>query len=337
MSLVFTGDVAIPFDCEINLSELLPIFDGKRAIVNLEGMILENKDELKGFLNPMKYSIYSSEKVIDALVGLNAAAASLLNNHSLDYKYPLSRTFEKLKARGIAPFGRRNPDFIRVNDNGQQYLIVTFATGCTAQMFELFKPSVVVKMIGELRAKYPQDVLIVYPHWGIELSPLPDPADRHLAHRLIDAGADMIIGHHPHVVQPIEIYNGKKIYYSLGNFIFPQTRFGEKILRFSTDRVLQEMVVEIDGLHSVPQLLRFDNDHQTLVAADDVALETINGELSDAKFKKLFLKAVGRSKYLRFARYADSDFAEKAFTVRSKAYQAVRKLCIKLHLHNPYH
>jgi poly-gamma-glutamate capsule biosynthesis protein CapA/YwtB (metallophosphatase superfamily) len=72
-------------------------------------------------------------------------------------------------------------------------------------------------------AKKQSDVVIAFPHWGTEYK-VGDPGEaiRALAHRFIDAGADAIIGTHPHVIEDSEIYNGKKIYYSLGNFIFDQ-------------------------------------------------------------------------------------------------------------------
>ena len=57
-------------------------------------------------------------------------------------------------------------------------------------------------------------------HWGVEGSPEPKEEDIKLAKRLIDGGVDIIMGHHPHVVQGIEIYKGKPIFYSLGNFVF---------------------------------------------------------------------------------------------------------------------
>jgi poly-gamma-glutamate synthesis protein (capsule biosynthesis protein) len=59
-------------------------------------------------------------------------------------------------------------------------------------------------------------------HWGIEYKIVNSPAQQQLAHLIIDNGADLIIGHHPHVVQNIEEYKGKLIFYSLGNFIFDQ-------------------------------------------------------------------------------------------------------------------
>ncbi|HEX8974641.1 MAG TPA: CapA family protein [Patescibacteria group bacterium] len=66
------------------------------------------------------------------------------------------------------------------------------------------------------------DVVIVYTHWGKEFVSEPDGDIKNLAHEFIDAGADLIIGSHPHVEQTKEVYKGKTIYYSLGNFIFDQ-------------------------------------------------------------------------------------------------------------------
>ena len=66
------------------------------------------------------------------------------------------------------------------------------------------------------------DWLIVSIHWGNEYLPNPEKWRVDLAHQLVDVGADIIHGHHPHVLQPKEIYQDKPIYYSLGNFIFDQ-------------------------------------------------------------------------------------------------------------------
>ena len=66
------------------------------------------------------------------------------------------------------------------------------------------------------------DFIIINAHWGAEYKSLSNSRQRQLAHSLIDAGADVIIGHHPHVVQEMEIYNNRPIFYSLGNFVFDQ-------------------------------------------------------------------------------------------------------------------
>ena len=66
------------------------------------------------------------------------------------------------------------------------------------------------------------DFTVVQIHWGVEYEHMANPLQVQIAHSLIDAGADVVIGHHPHVVEGLEIYRGKPIFYSLGNFIFDQ-------------------------------------------------------------------------------------------------------------------
>ena len=66
------------------------------------------------------------------------------------------------------------------------------------------------------------DYIIINIHWGTEYSKKSSDTQKEIAHNFIDKGADLIIGHHPHVVQELEIYKGKQIFYSLGNFIFDQ-------------------------------------------------------------------------------------------------------------------
>jgi poly-gamma-glutamate synthesis protein (capsule biosynthesis protein) len=66
------------------------------------------------------------------------------------------------------------------------------------------------------------DVVVVSMHWGMEYVDHPPPSIRRMAHRIIDAGADVILGHHPHVPQGLEMYRGKLIAYSLGNLVFDQ-------------------------------------------------------------------------------------------------------------------
>jgi poly-gamma-glutamate synthesis protein (capsule biosynthesis protein) len=64
------------------------------------------------------------------------------------------------------------------------------------------------------------DYVVVNFHWGEELATQPDPEQMRFAHQVVDAGADLIVGHHPHVLQGIELYRGATIAYSLGNFLF---------------------------------------------------------------------------------------------------------------------
>ena len=78
----------------------------------------------------------------------------------------------------------------------------------------------VIEDIVAARRDYRADIVIPYMHWGWEEEPNPSPRLREFARRMIDAGADMVVGGHPHVTQGAEMYKGKPIVYSLGNFLF---------------------------------------------------------------------------------------------------------------------
>lgn len=74
--------------------------------------------------------------------------------------------------------------------------------------------------VREIRRQFAPDVIVVSLHWGIEYEPHPEARQRASGRAIIDAGADIILGHHPHVIQDIEHYAGGVIVYSLGNFLF---------------------------------------------------------------------------------------------------------------------
>ena len=86
----------------------------------------------------------------------------------------------------------------------------------------MVKEEEIIKTTKTVKSLNPDNFLIISLHWGEEYKLINSPAQQKLAHWLIEAGADLIIGHHPHVVQNIEKYQGKLIFYSLGNFIFDQ-------------------------------------------------------------------------------------------------------------------
>ncbi len=81
-----------------------------------------------------------------------------------------------------------------------------------------------LERVHRLRTADSTAVIIVSLHWGGEHTLQPVPRQRHDAHQLILAGADILVCHHTHTLQTIEDYHGKKIYYSIGNFIFDQQK-----------------------------------------------------------------------------------------------------------------
>ena len=95
-------------------------------------------------------------------------------------------------------------------------------------------------------------------HWGVEFCSQPNPSQRIQASQLFAAGADLIVGHHPHVIQDIDTINGHIVYYSIGNFVFDQRNpLGKKalmpIITFRKDTILQE-VKEVEIVRNCPRV-----------------------------------------------------------------------------------
>lgn len=145
------------------------------------------------------------------------------NNHSNDMRFEgHDESVRHLRDAGITVYGSEN----RVD---QDSLVIEEVKGKKVAFIGLndtYAPSIPVDMKAGLtlvkEAKNTADFVIVNIHWGEEYALVSNTRQRTLAHTLIDAGVDMVIGHHPHVVEEIEIYNKKPIFYSLGNFIFDQ-------------------------------------------------------------------------------------------------------------------
>jgi len=128
----------------------------------------------------------------------------------------LEQTKEFLKEANISSIGHPvecDGDFVSKED-GIAFLAFnkTFPFNCSDDE--------VAEIVKKTKAANPEDFLIVMLHWGTEYQFHSSLSQQNLAHQVINAGADLIIGHHPHVVQEIEEYQGRLIFYSLGNFIF---------------------------------------------------------------------------------------------------------------------
>jgi len=171
-----------------------------------------------------------------AIEGLNLGGFDVLstaNNHALDQgRYGLEKTYSWLKEHGILPSGT-HPEAITQVDNVIERNGILFAflsyTYSAANLGGDSNPLVgnfndIERMkqdLLEVRGHY-ADVVIVSMHAGTEYTREPHDKQKAFARAAIDAGADLVIGHHPHWVQTVEQYQGRWIFYSLGNFVFDQ-------------------------------------------------------------------------------------------------------------------
>jgi LAS superfamily LD-carboxypeptidase LdcB/poly-gamma-glutamate capsule biosynthesis protein CapA/YwtB (metallophosphatase superfamily) len=242
---------------------------------NLEGDVSDTGNNVGSI-----YSFRMNPIVLPAIKQAGFDIVSFANNHVGDWNMAAFKdSLARLADNGIlktgAGFTKSEAEtptiiekngtkfgFIGFSDVGPNWLAATDTTPGILLATDPRLPTIVAN------AKKQVDVLIVSFHWGIEYKTVHNARQETLAHTAIDNGADMVIGHHPHVMEDIETYNGHPIVYSLGNFIFDQY--------FSKD-TMHGMVFEatfqgkniIDTKHKVVELNPFYQPKGIYDAAQD--------------------------------------------------------------------
>lgn len=244
------------------LQNVRPIFEADDlTIANAEGTFTysENRQD-------KLYAFKSSPEYAQIFTAGSVEAVTLANNHSHDYG---SESFEDTKTSldmaGISHFGY--DDTAMLDIKGVQVGLVGIYElndhlGCSGQL---------KTNIEKLKTEG-ADVIIAVFHWGNEKEIVPDSNQTQLGHMAVDLGADLVIGHHPHVLQGIEKYNGKYIVYSLGNFCFGGNSYPSDMdsMIFQQTFTIDSQGVRIDDqINVIPCSISSDaycNNYQPTVA-----------------------------------------------------------------------
>jgi poly-gamma-glutamate synthesis protein (capsule biosynthesis protein) len=231
--LLFVGDIMMTRSVEGKINDLnkkfifpfLNILDYLRGfdyvVANLEGPISD-----KGVKIGSIYSFRMKPNVAEALSNANINVVNLANNHIFDYgKIAFEDTLKNLDKNNIKYFGNSYEPLI-IEKEGVKIGFLGFSDFLKHLKVKENKIGIAVvnDNLSDIirKAKEKVDILIVSFHWGEEYQKLANERQEKLAKIAIDSGADLVIGHHPHVIQDIEKYKEKFIFYSLGNFIFDQ-------------------------------------------------------------------------------------------------------------------
>jgi poly-gamma-glutamate capsule biosynthesis protein CapA/YwtB (metallophosphatase superfamily) len=234
VSIVFVGDIMLdggPGHIVTNggdpFAAVAPVLrDADLTVGNLECAITRD-----GHAVDKPYTFKGPESALP-LLKKYFSAVSLANNHSGDWGRPgFADELTLLREAGLPWFGgganqreARRP--LILTANGRRVALLgyndfpprSFAARRNAPGTAWLVEKDVVRDIEQARQQ--ADTVILFLHWGEELDETPLPEQQALGRRLIDAGADAIIGSHPHVTQTIDWYKGRPIVYSLGNFLF---------------------------------------------------------------------------------------------------------------------
>jgi poly-gamma-glutamate synthesis protein (capsule biosynthesis protein) len=187
-------------------------------VVNLEGAA----GEPSGCAPENDLCFAARPGLFDLLDGFDVV--SLENNHSLDLgPIGMQKTVRLLKGRGIVPLAGKRFSTVIVTDKGNMAIVaVTDAvnsTGDRARLAMADSPEV-LQEIRRIRKR--TTVVAVYVHWGRELLPVATERMQALARNYLDAGADIVVGTHPHVTGNVSCVRGRPVVWSLGNFLFDQ-------------------------------------------------------------------------------------------------------------------
>ena len=224
--VVFTGDVLLARNVEhylktkgsgypfVHMSNLFA--DASVVIGNFESAVLKNHHKTPSYVTTFSVDA----QFLPDLAKAGFTHVSLANNHALDYgEDTFAHTLIALASSSIQTVG--HPQVVATSS------VMRFTSGdYTFGLLALNQIGVSINW-ADIEAQLSvlsqtTDYQIAYVHWGDEYVLKHNLAQEDLAKKLIDAGTDAVIGHHPHVTQDIQIYKGKPIFYSLGNFIFDQ-------------------------------------------------------------------------------------------------------------------
>jgi poly-gamma-glutamate synthesis protein (capsule biosynthesis protein) len=203
-------------------------FEDDITIINFEGA-LTNETKMAN----KKWRFKGPPEYVEILTESSIEAVCLANNHSRDYlEKGYEDTISIMESAGIGAFGDSK---IYVHEvNGVKVgLIGYMAISESEKVFDRVRNGIdKAKELGS-------DIIICSFHWGIEYTYSPTKYQRRLGRFAIDYGADMVIGHHPHVLQGIELYKDRYIAYSLGNFVFG----GNEVLTAEKHKDIDTMIL----------------------------------------------------------------------------------------------
>ncbi len=221
----------------------------------------------------------------DALSAAGFDLLSIASNHSADWGAEgIETTREVLREKEIAFAGaglnetEANQPVILERRGRRIGLLAYCKTGAFSARGDRLgsaeiRPDNVIPAVARLKEQ--ADWVIVSLHWGVEYCPYPLPEDRQLAREIVEAGAAAVIGHHPHVVQGIEVYRGAPIFYSIGSFLYnplDERVVDEKTLELRRHSLLVEMTLQpcgVAGFGATPT--RFGEDGRLTVLQGEAA------------------------------------------------------------------
>lgn len=291
VSIAVTGDVMLGRNVASAISsDSLPLAgisnvtsDADLLLINFENAATSSENAIKPDI-PLK----CSPNDVALAKGNNNTVVALANNHVCDYGIAgMNDTISNVKASGMTPIGAganeneahapasqviggRNITIFNYMDSNNfaeyDYDVMPYANG-SAPGYSAYNSQAAQKQISDAKGNG-SDFVVAYLHFGNEYATSPNEDQLKIAHELVDYGADIVIGSHPHVTQGVEMYKGKPIFYSLGNCVFDMSGNGVenayilKIDLVNNTGICTAYPVYISGY--LPQLMDEDSGNSLL-------------------------------------------------------------------------
>ncbi|WP_418403951.1 CapA family protein [Blautia sp.] len=241
------------------------------TIANFEGTLTDSEDR-----EDKEYAFKAPAEYAGILTSGSVKAVNTANNHSHDYgDQGYEDTISALDSAGILNFGYDKTVVTEVKG------IKVGLVGIYELKDHLERKEQLKQNIAKVKAEGAQITIVIF-HWGNEKEEVPDSNQTTLAHLAIDEGADLVCGHHPHVLQGIEEYKGKNIVYSLGNFCFGGNQYPSDMdtMIFQQTFTVDQNGVKADNVTNIiPCSVSSDSDYnnyQPTPAEGDEAARILN-------------------------------------------------------------
>lgn len=249
-------------------------FDDKYVVANFESVIKERDNDKSNVSN---WSMCCDETVCKRLIDSNIKIVSMANNHTMDYGEKwFNHTKKCLQDSKIKILGLKNKPYeiLDVGDEKVAIIGVSYLKVKQKNVLYFNSPSIEEwkKVLKELEGV---DKKIVYIHWGNEFISIPNVDQVEISKQLSKLGIDMIIGHHPHILQKPKVINDIPVYFSLGNFI---SDYWQKRLRKTTI-----LSVNIKNLKKIKETSCLINKFGVPIIEDEVEydIESFTGQTSN--------------------------------------------------------
>ena len=241
------------------------------TIANFEGTLTDSEDR-----EDKEYAFKAPAEYAGILTSGSVEAVNTANNHSHDYgDQGYEDTISALDSAGILNFGYDKTIITEVKG------IKVGLVGIYELKDHLERKEQLKQNIAKVKSEGAQITIVIF-HWGNEKEEVPDSNQTTLAHLAIDEGADLVCGHHPHVLQGIEEYKGKNIVYSLGNFCFGGNQYPSDMdtMIFQQTFTVDQNGVKADNVTNIiPCSVSSDSDYnnyQPTPAEGDEAARILN-------------------------------------------------------------